>query len=482
MVSKQRNGITNNIYFQLVVFMLLALSGWIIPAGNGLTPEGIKLLGILFAVIYGWTATSEVWPSFLAFVLILMTGLTDFKGLMAVSWGNDMLYFMVLIFVMIAFLEKTGTSSFVAAWLMSRKFLNGHPWRFLFMLLFVSWILCTFVEIFPGVFITWGIIYKVLDILNYKPYEKFSTIVLFGVVAMGALSLSALPWKGNALVILNSISESQNINIDMLHYLTYSIPFDLLAIISYLCLCRWVFKLDVSRLKNLKIDFFSEEDLALTPERKISLFAIALMIFLLLIPSIFPSSWAFTQFFSSIGLTPKLIMVFIFLAFIKINGEHIFKFGELAVKGVNWNMVIMTVSILAFVGLMAKPETGISIFLSNLLTPIFADISIVWFFVISVAITVILTNFTINMVVAMIMITVTLPVGANLGIPPEQIIYLLTVCCTIAFCLPSASPSAMLLFANKTWIKAKDAYKYAIPTLIVFTIIATLVNVIRFMF
>lgn len=473
---------SKNIYLQLIIFLALVSLGWLIPPINGLTPEGIKLLGILFGVIYGWSVTSEVWPSLLAFFLILFTGLVDLDGLMAVSWGSDMLLFMALIFILIAFLEATGTSSFVAAWLLSRKFLNGHPWRFLFMLFSVSWLLCTFVEIFPGVFISWGIIYKIIDVLGYKPHDKFANIVLFGVVAMGALSLSALPWKGNALVILNSLSKSLGLKIDMLHYLTYSIPFNLCALISFLLLCRWVFRLDVSRLKEIKIDFFSKEDLELTPERKVALISLAVLIFMLLIPSIFPESWAVTQAFDGMGLSNKLIILFVALSFIKIKGTHIFNFAQLATKNVNWNMLAMTATILAFVGLMALPETGISAFLSNLLTPIFSEISIVWFFVITVLITVALTNITINMVVAMIVATVTVPIGTALGIPAEQIIYLVTICCTIAFCLPSASPAAMLLFANKQWIKASDAYKYAIPTVIVFSIIATLCNVIRFMF
>lgn len=471
---------TSNIYVQLIIFLALVSLGWIIPPVNGLTAEGVKLLGILLGVIYGWTVTSESWPSFLAFFLIPLTGIVDVDSLMAISWGSDMLLFMVLIFVLIAFLEKTGTSSFVAAWLLSRKILNGHPWRFLFMMLTVAWILCTFIEIFPGIFISWGILYKIIEILGYKPHDKFANIVLFGVVAMGALSLSALPWKGNALVILNSLSKSLGLSVDMMHYLTYSLPFNLCAILSFLILCRWVFRLDVSRLKGLKIDFFSKEDLTLTPERKVALLSVAAMIVFLLIPSVLPSSWGITQLFSAMGLSNKLILVFIILSFVKVKNEHVFNFAELATKNVNWNMVIMSTSIMAFVGLMATPETGISAFLSNVLSPIFADISIVWFFVITVGLTVLLTNITINMVVAMIMATVTIPVGTSLGLPPEQIIYLVTICCTIAFCLPSASPAAMLLFANKKWIKASDAYKYAIPTVIVFSVVAAICNVLRF--
>ncbi len=268
----------------------------------------------------------------------------------------------------------------------------------------------------------------------------------------------------------------------MLHYLSYSLPFNLCAMLCFLALCRWVFRLDVSRMKNLKMDFFKDDDLTLTPQRKVALLSVVALIVFLLIPSILPDSLVLTQFFNAMGLQNKLILIFIIISFIRIDSKPVFNFAELAVKGVNWNMIIMTMSIMAFVSLLALPATGISAFLAKILTPVFSNISLITFFIITVIITVFVTNFTINMVVAMIMMTVTIPIGANWGIPPEQIVYLVTICCTIAFILPAGSPAGMLLFSNVNWIKATDTYKYTAPTIVLFSALALILNIICFMF
>lgn len=482
MASASKAGGNNKIVKQMIIFCLLAAIGWIIPPVNGLTPAGAKMLGVLMAVIYGWTATSEAWPSLLAFILILLTGVTDLTGLLAVSWGNDIVLFMVLLFVFMSFIDKTGAANFIAAWLLTRKFLNGHPYRLLGMIFLVGWVLCTFVNQIAGVFITWSILYQIIGILGYKPYDKFSTITLFGVVAMAALSLSSLPWAHNALVILNSYAAQTGTPVDMMHYLCYSLPFVTFSLLGYLVLCRWVFRLDVSRLKDLKMDFFSEKDLTCTPERKIALLSLLAMVILIIIPSIFPAEWAITQIMASIGLSAKLMLIIVVLAAIRVEGKHVFNFAELATKGTPWNMLMMTVTIMAFVGLLATPATGLSAFLGSMLAPIFDGISLIWFFLAAVIVTVILTNITINMVVAMLMITVTMPIAANLGLPPEQVVYLITVCCTIAFALPAASPAGMLLFSNSQWIKPKDAYKYAVATILMMSVVALLWNLVLFMF
>lgn len=467
---------------QLAIFSAIASLGWLIPPIGALTPEGMKMLSILFAVIFGWSVTSHVWPSLLAFILIPFSGLVDLKGLIAAGWGSDTFLFMVLIFVLIAYLEESGTSAFVAAWLMTRKILIGHPWRLLFMLFAVAWALCTFVNIFAGVFITWGIIYKICEILDYKPRDKFPTLAIFGVAAMGALSLSAVPWNHNALVILSSFTETTGIQINMMHYLAYSLPFVFCSIMAFLGLCCWVFKLDVSALKTLKLDFFKPEDLQLNTARKVALMALAALIILLLLPSVLPSDWTVAIMLSKMGLSNKMFLVFLVLSFVPVDKKPAFNFVTLATKGVNWHNLIMTMCILAFVGLLGNPGTGISAFLGQLLSPVFSDMSYIVFFLITVFITVFLTNVTINMVVAVIMMTVTMPVAANLGLPVEQVVYLLTICCTIAFILPSASPAAMLLFSNSNWIKATDIYKYALPTIIVFSLIALGLNLLLFSF
>jgi len=84
------------------------------------------------------------------------------------------------------------------------------------------------------------------------------------------------------------------------------------------------------------------------------------------------------------------------------------------------------------------------------------------------------------MVVAVIMMAATLPMVPVLGLDPLQVVYLITIACTIAFMLPASSQAACFLFANKDWVRAKDMYGYAFPTIILFSIIIMVWNVIFF--
>ncbi|MFR6291861.1 MAG: SLC13 family permease [Peptococcaceae bacterium] len=470
----------NVLYF--IIYCVIAAMGWIIPPVDPITPEGMHLLGVFIAAIFGWSITSEVWPSFLTFLLLPFTGLADLAGVMAASWGSDTGLFMILIMVFVAFMESTGTTTYVAAYLLTRKMLQGHPWRLIFMIFLVAWILSTLCGNLPGMLITWGFIYKICAILEYKPFDKFANLMIFGVAVMGALSLSTAPWHGNALVILNAYMASSGATINYAHYLAYTIPVGIFSILGFMVLCKYVFRLDVSKLQNLDPNVFDKKDTILTTERKITLISLAVLIIALVVPSLLPKDNIIAIVGAKMGLTLKAAALFVVLSLIRVDGKQIFNFGKLAARGVPWNMMVMVIGILTFVALLGLPEAGISAFLGNLFTPMFQDVSVIVFFLLVLAITVFLTNFMINMVVAVIMISATLPVAASLGVDSLQIVYLITVSCTIAFMLPAASAASCVLFANTEWVRAKDVYTYAVPTILVMAVAALLWNLVLFMF
>ncbi len=470
----------NLLYF--IIYCALAAAGWFIPPIAPITPEGMRLLGIFVAAVFSWTVTSEAWPSFLTMFLVPFTGLIDYAGLLSLSWGADTVFFMILLMIYVVFLEETGFTSYVSAFLMTRKFLLGHPWRLIFMIFVVAWILSAICGTFPGMLITWGFIYKICAILGYKPFEKFSTLLIFGVAVMGAVSLSAVPWHGNALVILNSYMASSGEVVNYLHYMAYSLPFGLFTILGYLLLCKFVFKLDVSKLKDLDPNIFDSKDLILTKERVIAFASLAILIIALVVPSLLPADNIICVASNKVGLSLKAALLFTILNLIRVDGKQIFNFGKLASRGIPWNMTIMVTAIFIFVSLLGKPETGISAFLGQLFTPMFAGKSVLIFFLLVLVITVFLTNFMVNMVVAVIMIAATVPIAASLGILPLQIVYLITIACTIAFLLPAASAASVVLFANTEWVRTADVYKYGFPTIIMMCVVALVWNLILFMF
>lgn len=465
----------------LAVYIVIAALGWILPPVAPITEVGMKLLGVFVAAIYGWSVTSEVWPSLLTFFLLPFVGLLDLSGVLAATMGSDTFMSMIFVMVMVGFLESTGTTSYVAAFLMTRKSLKGHPWRLIFMIMLIAWLLSTFCGNMPGMMITWGFIYKICDVLGYKPFDKFASLMVFGVAVMGALSLSSVPWANNALVILGAYMSMTGETINNLHYLAYSVPNAIFSILGFLLLCKFVFRLDVSRLQNLDTSMFGK-DLELTKERKIALISLATMIFLLIVPGLMPKGTFIRSLSDQSGTCMKMGVVIFVLTFIKVDGKRVMNFGELATKKVPWAMMMMMIGILSFVAMLGNEATGISAFLGGIFSPMFQGKSLVVFFLLILLITIFLTNFMINMVVAVIMISATLPLCATLGANSLQVVYLITVSCTIAFMLPAASAASCVLFANTEWVRAKDVYKFAFPTIIMMAAVTLLWNIILFMF
>ena len=141
-------------------------------------------------------------------------------------------------------------------------------------------------------------------------------------------------------------------------------------------------------------------------------------------------------------------------------------------------VVLIGALIFAPAGTLHYPQGWL--FMAILFVPMFAGKPTIIFFLLVLLITVFLTNFMINMVVAVIMMAATLPMVPVLGLDPLQVVYLITIACTIAFMLPASSQAACFLFANKDWVRAKDMYGYAFPTIILFSIIIMVWNVIFF--
>lgn len=457
-------------------YLVIVGLGWILPAPEPITPIGVKVFFVFLAVVYGWTVTGQVWPSLLSCIMFPLTGVVTMKEFIAMGWGSDAFYFMVLAFVLIKFLEQVGVSQFLATWLMSRKFIQGHPWRLIFMIMLTAYIICSLVNIFIGIFLVWEIVYNITKIVKLKPMDKFPTLMVFGVAMMGALSLSAMPWGSNAIVNLAVYANLAGEPGNMIRYIIYTVPVGILSIFAYLVLCKYVFGLDITPLKEITGAMIDSKDLDMTKSKKIAFLALSVFIALLLIPSLLPKATLFYQVLNNLGVVGVIVFVFAALSLIKVDGENIFDFAALARGGVPWNMVVMTVIILAIGGCLMNPATGINAYLQQNLTPLLTSLSPFVFVIAITIITFVLTNFLINMVVVALLLPVVVNMSSALGIHPEQISYLIMVVSTNAILTPVASAASVILFPNTKWIRTKDIYQYGVITAMVITVIAFAVS------
>ena len=465
-----------------IFFAIVALFFFVIPPVEPLTKPGVRIFGLFLAAIYGWTVTEEPWPTLFTIVLFLFTGLANLTTLLAASWGSDSFLFMLLMFIVIAYLQTSGFSNFLSAWMLSRKFLTGHPYRIIFTLMILSWLLSIFAGIFAGMLLTWGFVYQICQMMGYKPFSKEASAMIFAIAMTGGLSLSAVPFLHNALVILAAFTGATGIEINLMHYLAFSIPTNIICMLVYLAMCKFVFRIDVSKMKEMTVDFIPAEHLILTKQVKYAICFLVVLIACLFIPNLLPSGMPLQATLKGLGNSGITILVFAFWSLLKIDGKRVFEFGELAKSGINWNQLFLVVGVFAFIALLSNPATGISAFIGAYLGPVFIGKPAILFIALIIIATIILTNFMANMVVAVIMFAAALPIIPQLGLNVTQMGYLLTLCSSIAFCLPSSSPAGLLLFANKEWMNPAEIMKYAIPTAFMMGFVAYAWNAILFMF
>lgn len=471
----------DNTWVQVAIFSAIVLIFWLMPPFQPITTCGMRLIGVFVAAVYGWTVTNRAWPSLLCFSLLILTGVADLNSLLAVSWGADIMLFVIMMFVALDYLRESGFATFLSAWMLTRKSLTGHPYRVMGMLFALTLFLSTFCGL-AILLIMWSLVYQICDLCGYKPLSKQASAMVFGCGVMVALSLSAVPFLHNSLVILAAFTQLTGMEVELLRYLSFSIPVDIFCIFGYLLLCKYIFRIDFSAMENMTMDFIPKEDLEFTKSVKMAFWFVIVLVALLVLPEVMPKDFVLTQALNTLGYSGRAFILFAIWSVIKVGDDYAMHISKLAKSGLEWGMVFMLVDIFVFINFLGAKNVGLSAFFSYVLAPAFSGLSPALFMLFGLIVTVILSNFLANMVVAVIMMTATFPIAIQLGIDITQLGYLYAVGATIAFCLPPASPPSSLMFSNKEWLNAKMIYKLSIPTIIMMTIVTYVWNLIVFMF
>lgn len=155
------------VWVHVIVMFILLSGGWFLPALSTITPFGMKILFIFIGLIYGWIFIDLVWPSLAGLVFLTLAGVGSAKTVFGQGFGSEIVLLIIFFGIFTKWLEEIGLTNTFAQWVLSRKFLSGHPYLFIFTLLFVTFMCGFFVGIYATIFLMWGICYKMLVNLGY---------------------------------------------------------------------------------------------------------------------------------------------------------------------------------------------------------------------------------------------------------------------------------------------------------------------------
>ena len=447
----------------VITVLLMVVIGWLPPV-DPITPYGMKIIGILVGVVYGMSAVDVFFPSLCAIIALgLASG--SFSETVVGVFGSTTVWGMIMIFIVLYAMEAEHVTDFFANWIISRKALKGRPWLFSFMIL-IGDALLSIISPEAAMLLFWEIIFATCDTVNLKRTGPWSVAMIFGTCFASGCGIILLPFMRNGLVVCNQFAAmSGGQTMDSLKYILAMIPLGLCGITIYTLLCKFVFRIDTGDLKHVDDSVVNKEMLKLSGRQKFVMITVAVMIVVLLAPSILPMGAvkAVLNDLSLLGISSLVVLIF---CVIRVEGQPIIRIQEAASKGVIWPMVMMVALIAPMGSALTSEGAGITAIISQWLAPVVAG-KPAWVFVAIMLLTgVILTNLAQNLIIMSLLIPIVVAMSGTVDINIQAVTILLAIGTHYAVCLPSASPSAGMMFSNPNF-KPTFAYSKGLITLLV---------------
>ncbi len=462
-------------YIHVAITLLLMFGFGYLPPLAPITPVGMKMLGIFIGLIYAWTTTSLLWPTFVGMLAVVSTGIYTMTDFAKISFGHETVVFMILITAFATALDDAGLVKFISSWIISRKIVEGRPWVFTLMILLGAFLGGMLVNALASVIFFWTILYSVCKEFEIKPYEKYPSLMILGIVfASMTAGLTVFPFRLTGLIVLGAVQSVTQSSIPFAQYILFTLPMGLLLILTYFAIMKFIFRVDLSRMNKISVNFINPQDLLLDKRQKCAALLMALMVVLLIsidLLKLFLPDLGLTGLLGSWGIIGVMLLVISLALVIHIDGEPFMNYRS-AAKGIDWDMIYLFAIILPFSTILTSDVTGIKAFLIQTLSPLFVGKSFVFFAAIVLILGTLITNVANNAVLLVIFINICCPICESMGVSPIPLVMCMLFCFQLAYMTPAASAPAAFVFGNTTWIKASAMYKYIAIILVLLFIVA----------
>ncbi len=440
-----------------IVFVLAFFFRFVPPIGQ-ITPYGMGILGTFIAAIYGWSTVGMVWTSFICLTAI---GVSVGPNAMIAAGFNITILSMIFVFLLMALLEETGATTWLVNTILGSRFTMGKPWLTLFLLFvaaFIGGVLNSIVMavVFMGVYTT------LCKNLNMTPFTKLPTCLMLGTALSLLMGQIAIPVMGNAMMIMATYNAMFPVPLNLLQYMLFMIPMGFLMMATFVCIMRFVLRVDVSPLKDFDPAMFGEKQKASRDMKLAIMFFVIYMVLVVMssVAALGPIA-AFLGNFGMFGIIALVICVMMLLK--KEDGTPFLNFHMSAAK-IGWDPVLMVAFIMVISSYMNTAETGISQTLMSLLMP-FTTLSPFVFIVVALFFAMVTTNVATNLIIIVMVMPVIYNFAGMVGLNASGLMCLLFIAAHLAVATPAAAPPTGIMMTAKEVIKVGDFSKYAVISL-----------------
>lgn len=450
----------------VVGLMFMFLTGIIAPPA-GLSQAGFQVIGILIGAIILFLTWGTGWPSMMiVFALMTVDGLNAAKVTQA-TFGNNTAVFLVFCMMLAACLTKSGAARRIAVWFLTNKLSRKSPWWTVVMFMIANFILNYVLSSAATVFVMLPIAIEILEGVGLKKenHDPISVVLMLAFLVTALTANAGNPIShATTLQGFNAYNSYVGETMDFFTYCAVGTPVALATSLVFFLVIKFIWRPDVSMLKNIDYDALAATVGPQTKKEKISVFFYVVCVILWMMPGLSKYIWpsAAGVFGKIIDCLPPLAALFL-MNFIKVDGEPVLAWKD-AVQSVNWPSYMFIAAIMGLGSFMGNADIGIPAWMSSVLSPVFSHISPFVFLCAMVLIADLLTNFTSNVVTINVVMAIGMPLALGVysdSVSPLLTCILITLAANNGWTTAPANPSAAVIYGYG-WVDDKSMLKYGL--------------------
>ncbi len=439
-MAKQTKMMYIHCLIALVIGIIIAVA---LPASNGLTAIGVRVVAILVPVLYLWLTVNTHWTSLLSLALLVCTTAMTPNQVWAGSMGHFVVITVMTYMLLNVCLTETGVINKIAMWFISRKFVQGRPMAFMAMFFASNIIIGFFVDNLSLAIIYIGIAEVLCKSIGLKKGDPFYTCIFMGTLWGNCLLSICSPIAHALPNILMGLAEPYGITITYAQWLAYGAIYAAIIFVIMMLVVR-IWNPDTSAFKNYDIEKIKAENPPLKRDGKIASAVFIIVLIFVVVPQMVKTG-PVLGYLNQLGVAVPAIFGVVALALLRADGKPVLNVPE-AFKKVPWPPIVFAGVVSCFAVPLTSEATGINVWLGNILQPTIGSLPTGAVIVVLILLAILMTNFLSNTVTQTLFFSIGMVLLAGSSYSLGAFAVVIAVASGMASITPSAAVPSPLFF------------------------------------
>lgn len=445
-VSPVKNSKLKKYISIIIMFAIYFVIGALPPFG-GITAYGMKILGVMAALLWGWIVIDMVWPSLLAFVLFHISGyLSVMEGLTA-GIGNATVLQNLILLAFAATITQIGVSDSIAGWIISKKVFVGKPMLLIVVLMFSVMLLSMLGGGVAVVFLMWDLLRRICRANGIATENNRALGALMALTVYNSMLGFILPWQPLVYVFGQFWQSGSGLAIPVMGFFYCGVIFAVLSIVLMLAAFKYGLRADFSGF--LITEEICEEygQKKATIYQKVGLILLLVYIVILLLGNFWQNNpfFAFTNGLSVVGLS--IVYMMIFAIWRNEENKPVLNVVK-ALEATPWSVILLLAAVIPLTGALQSTDTGIINAVVGAIYPIVSGFGPTSFIIVCTILLCLLTQVLPNFICAAFFFPILTPILIQLGGNPGVFFFTATAALMSAYGTPSGNMFAPLVFGS----------------------------------